>query len=263
MVTDLAPGLTQIITTSPAGAATSESVSITKPGYPLGMIFVTRTAGVDPATGRRIFVNAAGKNVYFDFSAAQRYRYADGTVAPAVGLQDAQIYQQTSPKFYGGFDNTFRFKGFELNALLTYQTGFYVYYGSYAGLRDQRFWNNSTDVLRRWQKTGDVTDMPKPIFGDNISNGSSFPLDVNVFKGDFVKLRSATLSYNLPRSVLEKAKLNSVRVYVNGTNLAIITDYPGPDPETSTNGNGTTNQGVDRNQVGNGRTITFGLNIGF
>ena len=262
-VTELAPGLTQIITTSPAGAATSESVSITKPGYPLGMIFVTRTAGVDPATGRRIFVNAAGRWVYFDFAASSRYRYADGSIAPAVGLQDAQIYEQTSPKFFGGFDNTFRYKGFELNMLFTYQGGFYVYYGSYAGLRDQRFWNNTTDVLRRWQKAGDVTDMPKPIFGDNISNGSSFPLDVNVFKGDFIKLRSAMLSYNLPRSVLDKAKLSSIRVYLMGTNLAIITDYPGPDPETSTNGNGTTNQGVDRNQVGNGRTITFGLNIGF
>ncbi len=263
-VTQLAPGLTQIITTSPAGAATSESVSITKPGYPLGMIFVTRTAGVDPATGRRIFINAAGQQVFFDFSApaAQRYKYADGSIAPAVGLQDAQIYKQSSPDNYGGFENTLRYKGFELNTLFTFQTGFYVYFGSYAGMRDQRFWNNSVDVLRRWQKPGDVTDMPRPVFGDNISNGSSFPLDVNVFKGDFLKLRTATLSYNIPKSLLDKAKFNSARLYVSGTNLAVITKYPGPDPEVSSNGNGTTNQGVDRNQVGNGRTITVGLNIG-
>jgi hypothetical protein len=104
--------------------------------------------------------------------------------------------------------------------------------------------------------------MPRPVFGDNISNGSSFPLDVNVFKGDFLKLRTATLSYNIPKSLLDKAKFNSVRLYVSGTNLAVITKYPGPDPEVSSNGNGTTNQGVDRNQVGNGRTITVGLNIG-
>jgi TonB-linked SusC/RagA family outer membrane protein len=263
-VTSLAPGLTQIITTSPAGAATSESVSITKPGYSIGMIYVTRTAGVDPLTGRRIFLNAAGKQVFFDFAApaASRYKYADGTIAPAVGLQDAQIYQNTAPRSFGGFENTIRFKGFELNALVTFQTGFYVYYGSYAGLRDQRFWNNTTDVLRRWQKVNDVTDMPRAVFGDNISNGSSFPLDVNVFKGDFVKLRSATLGYNIPKRILDKANLNSVRLYVSGTNLAVKSKYPGPDPETSTNGNGTTNQGVDRNQVGNGRTITLGLNVG-
>jgi TonB-dependent starch-binding outer membrane protein SusC len=264
-VTALAPGLTQIITTSPAGAATSESVSITLPGYPVGMIYVTRTAGVDQQTGRRVFINKDGKQVFFDFSApaAQRYKYADGTVAPSVGLQDAQIYKNTNPKYIGGFDNTFRFKGFELNALVTFQTGFYVYYGSYAGLKDQRYWNNSADVLKRWQKSGDITEIPRVVNGDNISNGSSFPLDVNVFKGDFVKLRSVTLGYNLPQSLIQKTKLGSIRVYVSGNNLAMSTKYPGPDPETSTNGNGTTNQGVDRNQVANGRTITCGLNVGF
>jgi len=264
-VTALAPGLTQIITTSPAGAATSESVSITLPGYPVGMIYVTRTAGVDQQTGRRIFINKDGKQVFFDFSApaAQRYKYADGSIAPSVGLQDAQIYKNTNPKYIGGFDNTFRFKGFELNALVTFQTGFYLYYGSYAGLKDQRYWNNSVDVLKRWQKSGDITEIPRVVNGDNISNGSSFPLDVNVFKGDFIKLRSVTFGYNLPQSVIHKTTLGSIRVYVSGNNLAMSTKYPGPDPETSTNGNGTTNQGVDRNQVANGRTLTFGLNVGF
>jgi TonB-linked SusC/RagA family outer membrane protein len=265
MVTSLAPGLPQIITTSPAGAATSESVSITKPGYALGMIYVTRTAGVDPATGRRIFLNAAGTKVYFDISqpVATRFKYADGTTAPAVGLPDAQIYKKTSPTCFGGFDNTFRYKGFELNALITYQFGSWVYYGSYAGLKDQRFWNNSVDVLKRWTKPGDNTDIPRVVNGDNISNGSSFPLDVNVFKADFIKLRSATLGYYVPKSILDKVKFNSIRVYVSANNMIISTKYPGPDPETSTNGNGTTNQGVDRNQVPNGRTLTFGLNIGF
>lgn len=258
-VTALAPGVSQIVGTT----STLESPSITKPGYPIAMIFVTRTDGVDPATGRRIFINAAGRQVYFDFSAAQRYKYADGTVAPSVGSQDAQIYKPTQVKNFGGFDNTFRFMGFELNTLFTFQTGGYVYYGTYAGLRDQRFWNNTVNVLRRWQKPGDETDMPRPVFGDNISNGSSFPLDVNVFKSDFFKLRTMTFAYNLPKAVVDKIRLNSVRLYATGTNLFIITDYPGSDPEVSSNGNGTTNFGVDRNSVVNGRSITFGLNIGF
>ena len=119
------------------------------------------------------------------------------------------------------------------------------------------------DVLRRWTKPGDVTDIPRVVNGDNISNGSSFPLDVNVFKGDFLKLRSVTFSYYLPKTILDKAKLNSIRFYVAGNNLAIFSKYPGPDPETSTNGNGTTNQGVDRNQVANGRVVTVGLTVGF
>ena len=150
-----------------------------------------------------------------------------------------------------------------MNALITYQAGFYIYYGTNAGLRDQRFWNNSTDVLRKWEKTGDVTDIPRVVFGDNVSNGSSFPLDVNVFKGDFIKLRSVTLSYNLPKNLVDKAKLTNARFYVSGSNLAMITDYPGPDPEVSSNGNGTTNQGIDRNTVANARVVTLGLTLGF
>jgi len=261
-VTSLALGLDQII--SSTGGL--ENPSITKPGFPIGMLFVTQTAGVDPATGRRIYINKDGKQVFFQHVAPTgqfRFSFADGTVAPTVSSADAIVYKSTVPKIYGGFDNTFRFKGFELNALVTYQFGNYIYYGTNAGLRDQRFWNNSTDVLRRWQKAGDITDIPKPIIGDNLSNGSSFPLDINVFKGDFVKLRTLTLGYNLPKSILEKARFNSARLYVAGGNLATITDYPGPDPEVSSNGNGTTNFGIDRNTVANGRTLTIGLNIGF
>ena len=261
-VTSLTLGLDQII--SATGGL--ENPSITKAGFPIGMIFVTRTAGVDPATGRRIFINKNGQQVFFQHVAPAgqfRFSFADGTVAPTVSSADAVVYKNTNPKVFGGFDNTFRYKGFELNALLTYQFGGYIYYGTNSGLRDQRFWNNSTDVLRRWQKPGDNTDIPKPYFGDNISNGSSFPLDINVFKSDFVKLRTITLGYNLPASILGKVYLSNARLYVAGNNLAILTDYPGPDPEVSSNGNGTTNSGVDRNTIGNGRTITIGLNIGF
>lgn len=65
------------------------------------------------------------------------------------------------------------------------------------------------------------------------------------------------------KSILSKAKINTVRFYVSGQNLAIITKYPGPDPEVSSNGGGNLNQGVDRNTLANGRTIIMGLNINF
>jgi TonB-linked SusC/RagA family outer membrane protein len=261
-VTSLALGLDQII--SSTGGL--ENPSITKPGYPIGMIFVTRTAGVDPATGRRIFINKQGQQVFFQHVAPAgqfRFAFADGSAAPAVSAADAVVFRNTNPKYFGGFDNTVRFKEFELNFLFTYQFGSYMYYGTNAGLRDQRFWNNSTDILRKWTKAGDVTDIPKAVFGDNVSNGSSFPLDINVFKADFVKLRTITLGYNLPKSITDKLRMSNARFYVAGNNLLIITDYPGPDPEVSSNGNGTTNFGVDRNTVANSRTITVGLNVSF
>jgi hypothetical protein len=230
------------------------------------MLFVTRTAGVDPATGRRIFINNQGRQVFFQHVAPagqSRFMYADGTTAPTVSSADAVVYKNTHAKIFGGWENNIRFKNFELNALFTYQMGNWLYYGTQAGLRDQRFWNNEVGVLNRWQKPGDVTEFPKPVFGDNVSNGSSFPLDINVFKGDFIKLRTLTIGYNIPKTVLEKAKISNLRFYVSGNNLLILTKYPGPDPEVSSNGNGTTNFGIDRNTVANQRTITVGLNVGF
>ena len=256
------PDITQITNTT----SSLETVSITKEGYSIGTIFVTRTAGVDPATGRRIFINAAGQKVLYQQvpPAGQfAYMYEDGTKAPNVSLADAVPFKNTNPKIYGGWDNNFRYKNFELGMLWTFQAGFWVYYGSYAGLKDQRFWNNSVDVLRRWQKPGDITDIPKIVNGDNVSNGSSFPLDVNVFKGDFIKLKSLTLSYNFPKFILDKVKIANARFYISGQNLHIITKYPGPDPEVSSNGTANNTQGVDRNTVANGRVVTFGLNVSF
>jgi len=192
-----------------------------------------------------------------------QYMYEDGTKAPNVSLADAVAYKNTNPKIYGGWDNNFKYKNFELGMLWTFQAGFWVYYGSYAGLKDQRFWNNSVDVLKRWQKPGDISEIPKIVNGDNVSNGSAFPLDVNVFKGDFIKLKSITLSYNLPKFILDKVKIANARFYVSGQNLHIITKYPGPDPEVSSNGTANNTQGVDRNTVANGRVFTLGLNVSF
>jgi TonB-linked SusC/RagA family outer membrane protein len=270
-VTALAPGLTEIL------AATSglETVSRTAVGYSLGYLWLVRNGGVDPATGSRILLNKAGAPVLYRFapnaslgqfqwSNPDGTQYKENGVAAAVTqAKDGVMYGNTTPKVYGGWDNTFRYKNFDLNVLLTYQFGFYVYYGSNAGLHDQRFWNNAVDVLTAWKKPGDITTVPRPVYGDNVSNGSGLPMSYNAFKGDFVKVKNLTLSYNFSSSLINKAKMSSARIFVSGQNLAIITDYPGPDPEVSSNGNANTGQGIDRNTIANGRNFVIGINIGF
>ena len=259
-ITALAPGVPDI-KYSTGGL---EETSITKTGYSIGTIFVLPTAGVDPGTGRRIFVNAAGEKVLFNIGAANKYTYLkDGTKAPTIGAADKRPLFNAVPKFYGGFDNNFHMGAFDLGVLITYEAGFYVYNGTQASIRDQRFWNNSVDILRRWQKPGDITDIPKVMAGDNVSNGSATPIDVNAQKGDFIKLRNASLGYTLPAKLLGKAGISNARVYISGSNLLILTHYKGPDPEVSSNGNDTQGQGVEKNSVANGRTLTIGLNIGF
>lgn len=266
-VTALAPGLTEIIFAT-GSTATGENVNRTAPGYSIGYLNVVRTGGVDPQTGNRIFINAAGRQVTYQHivpAGQSNWKYLDnGAAAPAITqAADAKMYKNTAPKAYGGFDNTFRYKGFDLNVLLTYQLGFYVSYGTNAGLHDQRYWNNAVDVLNRWTQVGQVTDFPRAIYGDNVSYGNTIPLDINVFKGDFVKLRNVSFGYTLPKTLLGKAKINNLRVYVAGQNLGIITKYPGPDPEVASNGVNAAGQGSDRNSGPNARTYTMGLSLGF
>lgn len=261
-VTKLADGILNIPT-----ATQLETANITLPGYPVGMIYVVESRGVDPQTGRRIVVNQNGEELLYDHSSApgSRYRFrSNGQVAPDLNVGLAQKpWKNSIPKYFGGIDNTIRYRDFDLNILLTYQLGFYVYNGTRATTLDQRFWNNNKEVLNRWQKPGDITNIPRLVYADNVSNGSAYPISENVDKGDFLKLRNISLGYSLPSKLLSKAGISNLRVYVSGQNLFIITQYRGPDPEVSSNGTGNLNQGVDRNTVANGRVLTFGLNLGF
>jgi hypothetical protein len=167
------------------------------------------------------------------------------------------------PTFFGAWDNTFRFHGLDLNVQVQYSGGNYVYNGTKAGLRDQRFWNNQVEVLTRWQKDGDVTNIPRPVLGDNVSNGSAFPIAENVEKGDFMRIRNITLGYTLPKSLTSKINVSNIRVYGTANNAFLFTQYTGTDPEVSTNGNSNGAPGVDRNSVPMARTISVGLNVGF
>lgn len=275
-VTALANGLPNIQTST----SSLETANQTMPGYALGYLWIVRTAGVDPGTGKRIFVSGDGQKVYYanyvPSSVPKQYSYsttADGKTqyisktggTSITQASDAVMYKNPLPKYVGGWSNTFNYAGFTLDVLLSYQAGFWVYYGTNAGLHDQRFWNNSADMLTgsAWLQPGDThKKYAKPVWGDNVSNGSTIPLDINVFRGDFVKLRNVTLSYNMPTSIMQRIGFSSARIYVSGQNLAIFTKYPGPDPEVSSNGNSTSSQGVDRNTSPNARTITVGINVG-
>jgi TonB-linked SusC/RagA family outer membrane protein len=267
-VTELTPTLPEVLTST----STLETVNRTAVGYSLGSFWLVRSDGVDPATGARVLLNQVGNRILYRFAPkpgefnwsntdGTQYRKADGTPNTVNQAADAQMYNAL-PQFYGGLNNSFRYKSFDLDVLLTYQGGNYVYYGSWAGLHDQRFWNNSVDVLTAWKKYGDITTVPRPVYGDNLSNGSALPMTYSLFKGDFIKVKNVTLGYTLPAESLKRVKMSSARFYVSGSNLYIFTKYPGPDPEVSSNGTSASGFGVDRNTIANGRTITVGVNIG-
>jgi len=264
-VTALATGINQFTN----GSTTTEITNITQVGYSIGNLWMIRSAGVDPANGRRIWINAKGQQVEYapigtTANPSQKWYYMDGTSAPAITqAADAVNYANTTPKEYGGFSNTFSYKGFDLNVLCTYQLGFSVYYGTQATLTDQRFWNNSTIILDHWTTPGQLAKYPQVFYGDNVSNGTGLPSDFNVYKGDFLKLKTVNFGYTIPKNITNKVNISNLRLFVSAQNLFIITKYPGPDPEVSAGGTGTSTQGIDRNTAANSRVFTAGISVKF
>jgi hypothetical protein len=263
-VTALAPGVTEILGITGGLETTSKTIV----GKPIGNIFAVETRGVDPQTGRRIYVNNAGKEVLFAFEATpatNRWTYRDGSgVAPAITTAtDAKVMGSPLPKFYGGLDNTWNYSNFDFALNLTYALGFDVYNGSKAGLRDQRWWNNSVEVYETaWKKPGDITNIPKPIMNDNISNGSSFPISENIEKGDYLKIRSISAGYTF-KKLPGDLNIESIRLYGQVFNAYVFTKYSGSDPEVSTNGDSNIAPGIDRNSAPQARTVTFGVSVNF
>jgi TonB-linked SusC/RagA family outer membrane protein len=262
-VTSLAPGVTEIVGTT----SSLETTNRTLVGYPIGNIFAVETRGVDPQTGRRVFVNKAGKEVLYAFEnpAASKWTYRDGTGnAPAIALTtDGKVAGSPLPKIYGGMDNNFSYKNIDFSFSLTYALDFKLYNGSKAGLRDQRWWNNSMEVYNTaWKAAGDITNVPKPVMNDNVSNGSSIPITENVESGDYMKVRNVSLGYTF-KNIPTVIGIEKIRLYAQVFNALVLTNYTGSDPEVSANGNSNLTPGIDRNTAPQARSYSFGVNISF
>ncbi|UOR04249.1 TonB-dependent receptor [Hymenobacter aerilatus] len=247
----------------PTATSGLETVNFTRVGGSVGEILAIPSLGVNPANGRRMIQKANGTVVQYDHLGSG-WTTLDGQATTAPNqVTDGVFYGPVLPTWYGGIDNTFRFKQFDLNFFIQYSGGNYIYNGTKAGLHDQRFWNNETDILDRWTNENANAKWPRVVYGDNISNGSGLIMSSNVEKGDFARLRNVTLGYSLNSTLANRIGIASARVYAQVQNAALLTKYSGIDPEISSNGASNTGAGVDRNSVGQARTYTVGFNIGF
>ena len=262
-VTKLADNNADILGNSSATSGSTELASITRVGYAVGSIFAPITTGVNPANGQRMYLNRKNEVVQYNHVGVS-WTYLDGTKAsPIDGVLDGVILGSALPSYYGGFNNSFTYKNFDVDVSFSYSGGNKIYWGTGATLLDGRYHNNSVKMLERWTKPGQITDVPKTVYADNTSNGGSVSNSGNVYDGDFAKLRNASIGYRIAPGLLSKIKIASLRVYVQGTNLLTFTNYPGSDPEVSVNGNDSSAPGADKNSAPSARSFTFGLNIGF
>jgi hypothetical protein len=184
------------------------------------------------------------------------------TGGSSITANDQQILGNAQPKYYGGITNTFRYKGLELSVLGQYSVGNYLYNFT----RDYAEGMNSifgqfASTLNRWTPSNPTTDIryPRAVYGDpnnNRRNSNRFLED-----GSYLRFKTVTLGYNLPKSILQKSHLSNLRIFVQGQNLFTITKYSGFDPEISTFGDTTTAPGTDFLTVPQPRTFSVGLNV--
>lgn len=237
---------------------------------PLGIFYLIRWAGVDPATGQAMFLdkddNIKKYNPDPAVAAANRWTKMDGTVTSPITGNDAKYTDKSGyPTAFGGLDNTFSYKNFELGIFLQYSLGNYVYNSTRATLMTNNFNNNITEINTRWNKPGDVTNVQKLYIRDAISTQASTRW---LEKGDFLRIREISLAYNF-EDIRKRLNINSFRVFASVQNAFIFTKYSGQDPEITTNRQNDPGvianiaNGIDSRGVPLSRTVNFGINVGF
>jgi TonB-linked SusC/RagA family outer membrane protein len=259
--------------------------NINRVGQSVGALYGYDYQGVNAANGSPIFKRIDGSLVQASTAATGsgatstigRYYTYDpanpsaafvnsGTGANLANLTSADriILGQTNPKFFGGFDNTFTYKGFDLDIFFRYSVGNNIMNVTRQQLLRTDFLNNSTEILNRWQQPGDQTNVPRIAAGTsafvNQDNAASSRF---VEDGSFLRLQNITLGYTLPTNILNTVSLSRVRVFVQAQNIATFTKYTGADPEVNANPTSNSQVGIDYNSNPQQRVFTGGVNVAF
>jgi hypothetical protein len=189
-------------------------------GKPVTGMLLYNYAGVNPQTGYFNFTNAAGVTSDFESGLTDK---------------DKTEFRDMAPRYYGGFQNSFRYKEWSLDVFFTYtsrlgrnilsQSGFPV---GFIGLNGPTVW------LNRWQKPGDITHVPR-VSASFANFGRYTEYFVNstgaYTNATYARLQNLSLRYNVKSNLLSKVHLKDLNVYLQGQNLLTISKFDGLDPE--------------------------------
>ncbi|WP_396184728.1 SusC/RagA family TonB-linked outer membrane protein [Flavobacterium sp.] len=223
--------------------------TINRVGENASAFYLKEYAGVDPANGDALYflntTNADGslnKTTTNSYAAAQRV-----------------VTGNPFPELMAGLTNTMNFSGFDFSFTFQGEWGASIYNsaGIYQSVNADYFDNQTADQMNRWQKPGDITNVPQArLYAGNGTAASTRFLD----KADFIRLRNLTIGYSLPKTTINKMGMSNVRVYLAGVNLLTFTDYSGYDPEARRDDTGI---GEEFYSAPPARTIALGVNLNF
>ncbi|MBE7171216.1 MAG: SusC/RagA family TonB-linked outer membrane protein [Williamsia sp.] len=184
-------------------------------------------------------------------------RFADLDGNKMIDMDDRRVIGDPNPDFFGAATTRLEWKRFSLEALFTFSQGNDIYNYTRRQLESGSTYNNQTlAMLNRWRSNGQVTAMPRASWGD--PTGNSRFSDRWIEDGSYFRLRSATISYNLP---INTGFLRYSTLYLTGVNLFTLTKYLGYDPEMSATAS-VLGQGVDIGLEPQFRSVQAGLRVG-
>lgn len=191
----------------------STSTTILAKGFPVNSLFLVKYAGVNPENGNAL------------------YYAKDGKETQTFSTDDKVILGTSDAPWFGGISTNVSYKGFDLSAQLNFFLNRVMYNNDLNNVSNPGYyWDNmSVHLLKEWRQPGDITDVPRP----TSSGGNAYQDETTRFMQDasFWRLRNVTLGYNLPSSLLAKAKMRSARIFVQGQNWWTSTKFESFDPE--------------------------------
>ena len=187
-------------------------------------------------------------------------KYKDQDGDGVITTNDRTVIGHALPKWYGGFTNTFTYKGVDLSFMLQFNYGNDIYNATRLFATQSRMGrkNMLAEVADRWTETNASNSVPK--YDGYITNDvySRFVED-----GSFLRLKNITLGYTFPREWTKKLKVSKLRVYGQAQNLFCITGYSGYDPEVSMRASNPMTPGLDWGAYPKSRIFTVGLDLQF
>lgn len=226
-------------------------------GQPISFIWGVNYAGINPANGRELYYDRQGDLTYGN-----------------LGLADGYIIGSPIADYYGGLTNTVSYKNLSLDFLIQFQGGNEAINGDLFNLDRQG--NAENNQLRRnlnyWKQPGDVTSTGRPFQGGVIDGiNSATPGGGNntaryLSDASYARLKTVTLTYNLPKAITTKIGMNNVSFFVTAVNLLTVTNFDGIDPEVITNNSDTNRTANAPSTFGVfpvGRQYTGGVSIKF
>lgn len=236
---------------------------IIREGESINSLYGFRYWGVNPANGNPVYYKADGSLVQGNLSTSTYFVFDPnnpsemGTAASLSASTDRVILGNTLPKYYGSVINKFDYKGFDLTFMFRFSGGNKIFNATRRELMTQNLNNNSTEILGRWQSATNTGDGVTPRLwasSNTFTNLSGNATSRFVEDGDFVSLDNITLGYRIPKNIVSKARLSDARIFVQGQNMLMITDYKGLNPEMETGG-------VDYNGTPRAKVFSFGINV--